>query len=176
MVTKEQLQAIYKECPAERIEKFLVHIQDTMAIYNINTPQRMRMFLAQIGHESGQLRYVEEIASGAAYEGRKDLGNTHAGDGKKYKGRGLIQITGKHNYTLCGFDLDLPLWDSPEALTEPKWAARSAGWFWDEHNLNKLCDANLFQDLTRRINGGLNGYPDRYKLLQRAIEVIPLEE
>jgi putative chitinase len=176
MVTKEQLRAIYKGCSEERIDRFLGHIQDTMAIYNINTPQRIRMFLAQIGHESGQLRYVEEIASGAAYEGRKDLGNTAKGDGVKFKGRGLIQITGKNNYIMCGFDLDLPLWDSPEMLAEPKWAARSAGWFWNEHSLNKLCDANLFQDLTKCINGGLNGYPDRYKLLQRAIEVIPLEE
>jgi putative chitinase len=76
----------------------------------------MRMFLAQIGHESGYLQYVQELASGKAYEGRADLGNTSPGDGVRYKGRGLIQITGKRNYALAGLALDLPLLEKPELL------------------------------------------------------------
>jgi putative chitinase len=168
----EQLQHIYKEAPLKRLELFLPHIVQTMERYEISTPQRKRMFLAQIGHESGQLRYVQEIASGEAYEGRKDLGNTQAGDGMKYKGRGLIQITGRTNYLLCAMGLDLPLLESPALLEEPKYASLSAGWFWYNKNLNSLADLGLFKEVTKRINGGYNGYADRYKLYQRAFEVI----
>lgn len=172
MITLKQLTGVYRECPEGRALSFLEHLNDTMEKFEINTPQRMRMFLAQLGHESGQLRYTEELASGEAYEGRKDLGNTQPGDGKKYKGRGLIQITGKTNYLMCGMDLDLPLLEHPEMLRDYRLSALSAGWYWDEHNLNALCDLGLFEQLTRAINGGLNGYADRYKLYQRALEVI----
>ena len=172
MITKEQLQKIYLEAKPSLIDKFLSPINHTLDEYEINTPQRIRMFLAQIGHESGCLRYVKELASGEAYEGRKDLGNTSPGDGVRYKGRGLIQITGKANYVLLSLGLGLPLVERPELLEEPENAARSAGWFWYRKNLNSLADLGLFEDMTRRINGGLNGYADRYKLLQRAINVI----
>jgi len=172
MITLEQLKAIYKECPKEKVELFLPFLNETMEKYDISTPQRIRMFLAQIGHESGQLRYTTELASGEAYEGKRNLGNTQKGDGVKYKGRGLIQITGRNNFVLCGFDLDLPLLEHPELLSEPRNATLSAGWFWNENDLNRICDMNLFETLTRRINGGLNGYADRYKLYQRALEVI----
>lgn len=130
------------------------------------------MFLAQIGHESAQLRYTEEIASGTAYEGRKDLGNNQPGDGVKYKGRGLIQLTGKKNYALASIALDLPLLDRPELLAQPPLAVESAGWFWSNNNLNSLADMRLFKECTRRINGGMNGYADRFKLYQRALEVV----
>lgn len=172
MIDLERLKMIYKEAPVKRLELFLPHIVSTMSRYEINTPQRIRMFLAQVGHESGQFRYVKELASGEAYEGRKDLGNTEAGDGVRYKGRGLIQITGKRNYTLCGIGLDLPLLEQPELLESPANAAHSAGWYWHNNNLNSLCDAGLFKQLTRRINGGYNGYADRYKLYQRAFDII----
>ncbi len=130
------------------------------------------MFLAQIGHESGQLRYVKELASGEAYEGRVDLGNTAPGDGVKYKGRGLIQITGKKNYALAGLGLDLPLLEKPELLEEDLNASRSAGWFWKNNNLNSFVDKNDFRGLTKAINGGYNGWEDRLKLYIRALEVI----
>jgi putative chitinase len=169
---KEELQAIYKEASEARIDRFIEPLNTVLAEFEINTPQRMRMFLAQIGHESGQLRYVRELASGEAYEGRKDLGNTEPGDGVRYKGRGLIQITGKRNYTLCGFGLELPLLETPDLLEQPLNAARSAGWFWKTNNLNSLCDLGLFKELTRRINGGYNGYSDRYKLYQRGFDII----
>ena len=172
MILLKQLQLIYKEAPVKRLELFLPHINQTMEECDIVTPQRIRMFLAQIGHESGQCRYVEEIASGEAYEGRKDLGNTQPGDGKKYKGRGLIQVTGRTNYMLCGQYLDLPLLDQPTLLEEPSNAARSAGWFWTLKNLNALADLGLFKQMTKVINGGYNGYADRYKLYQRAFDVV----
>jgi putative chitinase len=143
-----------------------------MAKYEIDTPQRIRMFLAQVGHESGQLRYTEEIASGEAYEGRASLGNTLPGDGRKYKGRGLIQLTGRRNYSLACLALDLPLLEEPSLLSQPQHATEIAGWFWKNNNLNSLCDLGQFETLTKRINGGLNGYADRYKLYQRALEVI----
>lgn len=168
----EQLRFIYPDCPSPRIDVFLPLLNETLEKYQIDSAQRIRMFLAQVGHESAQLRYTEEIASGVAYEGRKDLGNVSPGDGVKYKGRGLIQLTGKSNYVLCGLALDLPLIEQPQLLAQYKEACLSAGWFWENKNLNSLCDLGLFEQLTKRINGGLNGYPNRYKLYQRALQVI----
>lgn len=172
LISRLQLQWIYKEADPKRCDRFLPHLNDTMSEFEINTPQRIRMFLAQIGHESGQLRYVQELASGKAYEGRKDLGNTSPGDGVRYKGRGLIQITGKYNYGLLSLGLGLPLLEKPELLQEDVNACRSAGWFWNKRNLNALADQGKFQEVTKKINGGLNGYADRYKLYQRAFEIV----
>lgn len=172
LINKTQLSHIYTACSSDRIELFLPLLNETMQEFDITTPQRVRFFLAQVGHESGQLRYTEELATGEAYEKRLDLGNTSPGDGVKYKGRGLIQLTGKRNYSLASLALELPLLDNPELLAEPRNASRVSGWFWQNNKLNALCDAGFFQELTRRINGGLNGYPDRYKLLQKAMEVI----
>lgn len=172
VLSKEQLQFIYSHCAQPRIDAFLPLLNKTMERYEIDTVARLCMFLAQVGHESAELRYTEEIASGVAYEGRKDLGNLSPGDGTRYKGRGLIQLTGKTNYTLCGLALDLPLLEHPELLSQYEPATLSAGWYWNNHNLNALCDLGLFEQLTRRINGGMNGYPNRYQLLQRAMSVI----
>jgi putative chitinase len=182
MITLKQLQHVYKEAPLARLQTFLPLLIETMTQYEINTPQRMRMFLAQIGHESGQLCYTEELASGSDYEGRKDLGNDVPGDGVRYKGRGLIQLTGRTNYQLASMGLDIDLVDKPETLSQPQYAALSAGWFWKNNNLNTLCDSGQFKELSYRINGrkkkvnGVmpdpNGYADRYKLYQRACEVI----
>jgi putative chitinase len=170
MVNEEQLRAIYKEGSLDKIKTFLPHLNKTLLVFGITTPLQIQTFLAQIGHESGQLRYVQELASGTAYEGRRDLGNTSPGDGVLYKGRGLIQITGKSNYTLCGLALDLPLLEKPELLEQPENAALSAGWFWYNKNLNSFCDD--FRKVTRKINGGLNGLADRQKLFERAKKVI----
>jgi putative chitinase len=172
LISRLQLAWIYKEADQKLIDRFLDPINKTLEEFEINTPQRIRMFLAQIGHESGQLRYRRELASGEAYEGRKDLGNTKPGDGVRYKGRGLIQITGRNNYGLASLALGLPLLEKPELLEEDLNACRSAGWFWYKSNLNALADMGKFETITRRINGGLNGYSDRYKLYQRAFEII----
>ncbi len=156
----------------QRAGFFLDGINETLDEANISTKLRVASFLSQIGHESGQLRYVEEIASGAAYEGRKDLGNIHPGDGVKFKGRGLLQVTGRANYILCGDYLGLDLINSPEQLKIPINACRSAGWFWATKNLNTLADSGDQTRVTRRINGGTNGLADRLALYAVAMKVL----
>lgn len=140
--------------------------------YGIGTPTRAAAFLAQIGHESGHLIYVREIwgptPAQKRYEGRKDLGNTVPGDGKRFMGRGLIQITGRANYARAATALGLDLLNHPELLEEPANAALSAAWFWSTHGLNELADAGEFEAITRRINGGLNGEADRVALYDAA--------
>ena len=165
-------------------QTFLPYLNDTFTTYNINTPERQLSFLAQVGHESGGLYYTEELASGTAYEGRASLGNTQPGDGPKYKGRGLIQITGRANYKLLSEALQADFINNPTLLGgknitvcspgQLKYAALSAGWFWDNRKLNDLADYILLKDpidqnqnleyfkqITKRINGGFNGLPDR---------------
>lgn len=171
-LTKEQLQFIYCHCPQPTLDRYLPWIQKCLDTYSVDTLPRIRMFLAQVGHESAELRYSEELASGNAYEGRKDLGNTQPGDGVRYKGRGLIQITGRSNYALCGLALDLPLLDQPQLLGQYEAATISAGWFWDNNNLNSYCDKDNFIGLTKRINGGTNGLANRQELYSRSQQVI----
>jgi putative chitinase len=151
---------------------YLPHLDKTCDEFQIDTRLRLAHFLAQLGHESGQLRYVQEIASGEDYEGRLDLGNTLPLDGVRYKGRGLIQITGRNNYALASLGLDLPLLDKPELLEQPEHAARSAGWFWNNGMLNALADLDDLIKITKRVNGGLNGLANREMLLNRAKEVL----
>lgn len=146
-----------------RAATFAQPLTDAMAEFDIDTPKRQAAFLAQIAHESGSLRYVRELANGSAYEGRADLGNTEYGDGPRYKGRGLLQITGRANYASCGIALGAPLVGNPELLETPVLACRSAGWFWKSHNLNQFADADEFGALTKRINGGWNGLDERIK-------------
>lgn len=164
------LDQLIKIMPLARVRApaFLTPLNAAMAEFGITTPARQASFLAQVGHESGQLRYVLELASGAAYEGRKDLGNTAAGDGVRFKGRGLIQITGRANYAACGAALGLDLVASPALLEQPVNACRSAGWFWKTHGLNELADAGDQVKVTRRINGGTNGLAERLALFDAA--------
>ncbi|MCG8990895.1 glycoside hydrolase family 19 protein [Laribacter hongkongensis] len=149
-----------------------------MARYGITSPTRQRAFLAQIGHESGQLRYTREIwgptPAQLRYEGRSDIGNIDPGDGRRFLGRGLIQITGRSNYRTCSQALydDDRLLTSPALLEQPEAACLSAAWFWYERGLNALADRGDFATITRRINGGLNGQVDRLALFQRAQWVI----
>jgi putative chitinase len=162
----------------------LQYLNDTCDKYQINTPARQLCFLAQVGHESGSLFFTEELASGEAYEGRKSLGNTQRGDGIRFKGRGLIQITGRANYKAVGDALGVDFIKTPMLLggknvnkcteAQLKNAAMSAGWFWDSCKLNDIADkinitkpidtgTNLdhFISITKKINGGINGLPDR---------------
>jgi putative chitinase len=156
-----------------KAEKYAPYLTAAMAEFAINTPERQAAFIAQVGHESGQLRYVRELASGEAYEGRKDLGNTQPGDGVRFKGRGLIQITGRANYAECGKALGLDLIAKPELLEEAENACRSAAWFWHSRKLNQFADQGMsgFGTITRRINGGTNGMSDRLALYRKAQEV-----
>lgn len=165
-------------------ELFLPYIITTLEQFQINTPIRQLCFLAQTGHESGGLFYTEELASGDHYEGRKDLGNTQPGDGVRFKGRGLIQITGRANYQALSDFFHVDFIGSPSFLggknapscnpDQLKYAALSAGWFWGTHKLNALADTmninklmevpenlNVFIQITRKINGGTNGLQDR---------------
>lgn len=155
-----------------RADLYCEPLRRAMVEFEIDTPLRMAAFLAQLFHESGSLRYVKEIASGGAYEGRRDLGNTEPGDGIRYKGRGLIQITGRYNYRDCGQALGLDLLNNPELLEEPENACRSAAWFWGSRKLNELADAENFKLITKKVNGGYNGYQERLAFYERAKTVL----
>lgn len=172
-MTPQQLKLIMPFA-ASRADLYAPLLDSTMSEFEIDTPKRKAAFIAQIAHESGSLKYVEEIASGEAYEGRKDLGNTQPGDGKRFKGRGFMQITGRANYQACGEALGLDLIASPELLQEPVNAARSAGWYWHSRNLNRFADWDQFGALTRAINGGYIGLDDRIKFWLIARKVFGL--
>lgn len=159
-MTLEQLRLLMPQS-AERAELFYAPLGAAMLECAITTPRREAAFLAQVAHESAELHYTLELADGQAYEGREDLGNTHPGDGPRFKGRGLLQITGRLNYGMCGAALKLDLLDSPSLLEAPPGASRSAGWFWMTHGLNGLADADRFETITKLINGGLNGLSPR---------------
>ncbi|MDQ3276265.1 MAG: glycoside hydrolase family 19 protein [Actinomycetota bacterium] len=134
----------------------------------ITTRRRAAMFIAQIAHESAGFRYREEIASGAAYEGRRDLGNTRSGDGRRFKGRTFIQITGRANYRAVSSALGVDFIAHPEKLAHQKYACAGAAWWWNTHGCNALADRGDFTAVTRRINGGTNGLADRQSYYRRA--------
>lgn len=140
----------------------------TLDSYDINTKMRIAHFMGQVTHECAGFRTTEEFASGAAYEGRDDLGNIHAGDGKRYKGRGLIQLTGRANYRTIGKTLDLPLEDDPEIAAEPVTSLKIACEYWKTRNINAAADGDDLIKATKLVNGGLNGLDDRRKYLQKA--------
>ena len=129
--------------------------------YSIKTQLRFCHFFAQLAHESGNFRYMEEIASGAAYEGRKDLGNTQTGDGKLFKGRGPIQLTGRANYRRYGQQIGIDFENNPEIVAIPSVGLLVACKFWSDNGLNALADQDDLRAITRRINGGYNGFEDR---------------
>lgn len=146
----------------DRVAVFVEALNHAMLEFGVDTLGRAACFLAQIAHESGSLKYLREIADGSAYEGRKDLGNTHVGDGKRFPGRGLIQITGRANTEHCLVALGRPESDL-EYLETPMGASRSAAWFWKLHGLNELADTGAFGSITKKINGGYNGLDDRIR-------------
>jgi len=175
MITPAQIKTIMPHATPGRTALFAGPLNDAMEKYLINTPLRKAAFLAQIGHESGSLRYVREIASGKAYEGRADLGNTQPGDGAKFRGRGLLQITGRANVRACSvalFGNPETLLDHPEMLETIALACESAAWWWWSHGLNALADQGKFNAITRRINGGTNGAEERNAIYARAKTVL----
>ncbi|NJK35233.1 MAG: hypothetical protein HC919_09880 [Oscillatoriales cyanobacterium SM2_2_1] len=167
-LTLSQLRAIAASSPLGRLEALLPHLNLTLDRYDITTPLRKCHFLAQIAHESDGFRTNEEYASGSAYEFRRDLGNTEPGDGRRFKGRGLIQVTGRYNYADCGRALGVDLIRAPQRLADFDLAALSAGWFWERERLNPLADRDDLTTITRRINGGFNGLEDRRNYLLRS--------
>lgn len=141
---------------------------EAFARYDINTPTRCAMALAQWAHECDHFRTSEEYASGAAYEGRKDLGNTHPGDGKRFKGRGRIQITGRTNYVAMAQALGIDCVTKPELLSLSPYSELASGQWWKDHGCNGFCDTDDFVGLTRRIHGGTNGLAERQRLFHLA--------
>jgi putative chitinase len=154
------------------VASFAEPLTAAMTEWGIATGRRRAAFLAQCAHESGELRYLREIASGVTYEGRTDLGNIVAGDGARFKGGGLLQITGRANYREAGTALGLDLENQPTLIETPIGASRSAAWFWQRHGLNALADADRFGEITKVINGGYSGLDARlrYWLAARAVE------
>lgn len=181
---------------------FVSALNDAMARFKIEGRKRVAAFLAQVGYESGQLRTLvenlnysaeglirtwpkrfnlmtaaavarkpEQIAN-IVYASRLGNGSAVTGDGWRYRGRGLIQVTGLANYQACGSALSLDLLARPELLEQPEYAALSAAWFWSSNGLNELADAGRFEAITQRINGGLNGQSDRLKLWMKALALL----
>jgi predicted chitinase len=165
---KEIVPRLNRESP-ERVEQLTRSLNSAMAEAGIKTPKQQAAFVAQLAHESGGFKHMEELASGAAYEGRRDLGNTQPGDGQRFKGRGPIQLTGRANYRAAGEALGLPLEQNPEMVANPEVGMRVAAWYWKSRNLNSLAEAGDFAGVTRRINGGYNGWDDRMRYYGRAL-------
>lgn len=167
-------------CTQTLAELYAPHLSDACVGFGITTPQRLAAFLAQVGHESGSLKYTSELwgptPAQQGYEGRADLGNNQLGDGSLYRGHGLIQVTGRFNHCKARDRLRTKLGEQqvpdfervPDALTSPQWAAWSAAEYWASHGCNELADAGDFEAITRRINGGLNGQADRIERWERA--------
>ena len=163
-----------------RIPLFVEPLNAAMDEFEINTSQREAAFIAQIAHESGQLVWLREIWGPTdvqrTYEPPSTkatkLGNTQPGDGYGYRGRGLIQVTGRANYRACGAALGVDLETNPDLLASPILACRSAAWFWKSHGLNELADGGEFKAITIRINGGLTGEADRLAFYGRAQETL----
>jgi len=165
------LRALMPDANTAAITRYLQPLVQGMDTNGIDTPLRRAHFLAQLGHESCDLRYSEELASGAAYENRADLGNTQPGDGPRFKGRGLIQITGRFNYAAYGKHKGRDFVTPPNhdlLATDPELAVDVSCWFWTRHGLNASADADDIRTLTKVINGGYNGLADRQARLGRA--------
>lgn len=178
-ISKQQLLRIFPNA-GQSAGVFVPVLNTAMVRYQIVGTLRQAAFIAQVGHESGQFRYVRELG-GEQYLSKYDtgslakrLGNTPEadGDGQKYCGRGLIQVTGRANYLECGEALGLDLIKQPELLEVPQYACMSAAWFWATKGLNTLADAGQFDKITQRINGGQNGAADRQALYARSLKVL----
>jgi putative chitinase len=192
--TQVELKEVAPSISPTALSVYPALLSELMPKYEINTADRVQCFLAQLAHESGCFRFTREIALGNAYEGRRDLGNTHPGDGVRYKGRGLIQITGRNNYQACSKALfgNDRLLEEPQLLEQPRYATESACWFWKSRGLNEIADKedswvitvrqgtprqatyNKFQYITYRINGGQNGYKERLAFYNRARQFISI--
>ena len=150
------------------VNELVKYLPEVIQKYQINNDLRLANFLAQIAHESDHFRTLREYASGAEYEGRHDLGNVKRGDGKKYRGRGPIQITGRANYEKYGKKLGLDLVNKPELAETPEVGVKIAIAYWTDHNLNAFADKDDLRAITKRINGGYNGYNSRLAMLENA--------
>lgn len=176
LIKIEQLNQLMPAAPSATLAAVIEPLNNTCIEFAINTPRRIAAFLSQLAHESGELRWMNEIWGPTEAQRRYEppsklafrLGNTQPGDGKRYRGRGPIQLTGRANYKIAGVALALPLEDNPDLVATPAVGIRVAGWFWNSKDLNTLADQNNYLGITRRINGGTNGLADRVKYWERA--------
>ena len=174
--SKEKLSVVMPRALPANIDRYYEPLVKGMKKYGITKPLRMAHFVAQIGHETASFRYAEEIADGSAYEGRTDLGNTQPGDGRRFKGRGLIQLTGRANYTRYSKHSGVDYVANPgKVASDPFVAVDVACWFWDDKKLNRFADRDDVKEVTRRINGGYNGLDDRIEYLVRAKAVLGIK-
>lgn len=176
-MTTEELKKIAPYTSDTDIKIYTPLLNKWMPYYSINTKLRQAAFLAQVIHETGSFHYMEEIASGSAYDtGRlaERLGNTpeRDGDGERYKGKGGLQVTGKANYEAVSKGLGVDFVSHPEKLEESNYAIQSACWYWNMHGLNALADKGDFKTITKRIVGGYNGYLDRVMYYHRALKIL----
>jgi putative chitinase len=201
LVTFEQLNEFFEDTNEDIIQKFVEPLNDVMAFYEINNKKRISMFLAQVGHESGGMRTIKENLNYSAdrlkvifpkyfrgidpngyaknpakianrvYANRMGNGDENSGDGYRYCGRGLIQLTGKSNYEAFAQDMGWPLEEATEWLSTEEGASWSAGWFWDSRELNQLADKGDVLNVTKKINGGTIGLEDRKSHYEAALEI-----
>jgi putative chitinase len=183
MLTAEQLKSIMPHLSDSRNGEFRPFLTTAMTEFAIEAPARAAAFLAQLAHESGQFRFMEEIWGPTDAQSRYEpvtklsqaLGNTDVGDGKRFKGRGPIQLTGRANYQRFGDLLGVDLLGDPTRAANPNVAFRIAGLFWSKNGLNELADlatAEAFTQITKRINGGTNGLADRQAFYAVARKVL----
>lgn len=173
LITKKQLAHIWNVDEVWISDPIIKDLNNCLNTFRINTQPRMRHFLSQISHESGAGKWTKELASGDAYEGRSDLGNIHPGDGRKYKGGGFIQLTGRANYqAFSNFMNDPKIMDGVDYVAS-KYPATSAGFWWNNNTMNVMCDElPSVEAVTRRVNGGLTGLEDRKYYYKRCCDVI----
>lgn len=175
MITVLDLKEIMPKV-GSRADLYIKPLNDTFAEFKINTMIAVSAFLANVAVESGELYWTKEIwgptPQQVTYEGRRDLGNYGFGDGHKFLGRGLIQLTGRKNYTMCGNALGLDLVANPELLESPLNATRSAGWFWSTNDLTRIANTGDFKAVVKRINGGLTHYDKRREYYDRAMTIL----
>ena len=171
-VTPEDLEHIVPGIPPEKVEQYIAPLNDAMTHSGIDTPVRQAAFLAQLAVESDSFRTFEEYASGRAYEGRADLGNTQPGDGERYKGRGAIQITGRHNYEKVSEHTGVDFVAHPELLAAPENAFTTAAWYWTSRNLNEVADTAGIVRVSELVNGGHHALSQRISDFERGLDVL----
>ena len=171
-VTAEQLCQIVPELSPEKAQEMVKPLNEAMKEGGMNTPQRQAAFLSQIAVESDRFNTYEEYADGSQYEGRTDLGNTQAGDGTKSKGRGVIQITGRYNYTEMSKDLGVDFVNHPELAATPDYAFKSAVWYWNTHDGNSIADGGDIGAITRMVNGGDHNLAERTTYYNKGLQVL----
>jgi putative chitinase len=201
MITKDHLVSFFEDTKESIVDSFLDPLNKACDKFEINTPNRLAMFLAQVGHESGGLVHTKENLNYKAdgltrlfphyfkdvdpedyahnpekianrvYANRMGNGDEASGDGYKYCGRGLIQLTGFSNYSHFADDLSMSIDDAVHYLETPEGAAMSAAWFWNKNGLNSVADAGDILKCTKRINGGTIGLDERTALYEEALKL-----